>query len=251
MADLPILFSGSMVRAILREIEKPGTGKTQTRRVIEPYTAAPFPGSKPSVDAVNIIVTKVPARLGGWMEGPSFKPRIKPGDRLYVREHWRASKKWDGTPPRDLPPRTMSIFFEAGGSIANYSAVSEDGSGEWLPSEWPSDGMPPWVGKHRQAMHMPKWASRITLSVLSVKIERLQDISGADAIAEGAEITTERTMTGPMVKVAAGTYLSPVAWYHRLWDEINGPGAWDANPWVVAYSFRPQLGNIDQIGGGA
>ncbi len=96
-------------------------------------------------------------------------------------------------------------------------------------------------------MFMPRWASRITLIVKDVKIERLQDINSADATAEGAEITKHGTITGPMVRVSAGTYMSPVAWYHYLWNEINGPGAWEANPWVVAYTFVTIHANIDKV----
>ncbi|MEB3043653.1 hypothetical protein [Rhizobium mulingense] len=65
---------------------------------------------------------------------------------------------------------------------------------------------------------------RITLIVTDVRVQRLQHISGTDAIAEDAEITGELTMTGTMVKVVSGIYFSPVVWYHRLWNEINGAG---------------------------
>ncbi|WP_311272225.1 MULTISPECIES: hypothetical protein [unclassified Rhizobium] len=228
MADRPILFSAPMIRALLA-----GT-KTQTRRILNPQP--------------HLIGT-----TGSYIgkDGKCHKLRIDVGDRLYVREHWRVSNKYDDHSPAKshkgkpvLRPRAMTVFFDAGGSIANQA------SGKWEPGDWnagPQGEPPKWVGKNRQAMHMPRWASRLTLTVTDVRVERLQDISGSDAIAEGADITGEQTMTGPMVKVAPGTYLSPVAWYHRLWDSINGAGAWEANPWVVAYSFTVHHGNIDQI----
>ncbi|NKC02468.1 hypothetical protein HED55_00770 [Ochrobactrum haematophilum] len=102
---------------------------------------------------------------------------------FYVREAWRVSRMHDQVAPRDLKPRTMTVFFEAGGSIAN-----QDAPGDWKPAVWPEIGeRPDWAGKFRQAMHMPRWASRITLEVTGVKVERLQDCSREDAIAEGIE----------------------------------------------------------------
>lgn len=234
MADLPILFSGPMVRAILSEIETPGTGKTQTRRILKqlPNRTIFFDAKKAGLNQYQ-------------------SPRIGVGDRLYVREHWRVSQKWDATAPRDLPARTMTVFFNAGGTIANQA------SGKWEPDNAYPASRPYWVGKHRQGMHMPKWASRITLIVEGVKVERLQDISEADALAEGVD--TERCCG--VSSDSCGTHLDgccgqpeaidPVEAYQALWDDINGPGAWDANPWVVAYTFRPILSNIDQIGGAA
>ncbi len=97
---------------------------------------------------------------------------------------------------------------------------------------------------------MPRWASRLTLTVTDVRVERLQDISESDAIAEGADIAEghrSQITGGPMIKIGAGTYMSPIAWYHRLWNEINGAGSWEANPWIVAYTFTVHHGNIDQI----
>lgn len=247
MADLPIPFTAPMVRALLREIEQPGTGKTQTRRVIEPYetTLHPFKGSKAAPK--NLIQIKLPARLGGFVAGPVFNPRYAVGDRLYVRENWRVSRKWDATKPSDLPLRTMTVMFEAGGSIAN-----QQGRG-WSPDHWPAPGDPPvdWMGRFRQGLHMPKWASRITLIVTEVRVQRLQEISDDDVIAEGI-----RHSSGPLIYWAAeddGPWApSPVVAYRELWDSINDdpdrPGcAWRDNPWVAAYTFRPFLGNIDQV----
>lgn len=236
-----------MVRAILREIKKPGTGKTQTRRVLK----SPFLKLEDGMHPGLIVGKEYFSCCSGgdqWAT-PSGAIKYRPGDRLYVREAWRVSRIHDQTAPRDLKPRTMTVFFEAGGSIANQNAP-----GDWMPDSWPEDGERPYyAGKFRQAMHMPRWASRITLKVTGVKVERLQDCSEADAINEGAPLDpdhVDRTQDGSnphMVRVNAWTQISPLAWYHRLWDEINGPGAWDKNPWVAAYTFRPILGNIDQI----
>ncbi|KAB2666752.1 hypothetical protein F9K91_02100 [Brucella tritici] len=237
MADLPILFSAPMVRAILREIENPGTGKTQTRRIIKPQPTAS--GTVTLGDRV-IEAAEWQIREGKFL-------RINEGDRLYVREAWRVSRMHDQTAPRDLKPRTMTVFFEAGGSIAN-----QDAPGDWKSAVWPEIGeRPDWAGKFRQAMHMPRWASRITLEVTGVKVERLQDISEEDAIAEGIDPFTDFQPKGHWRRYRDASGLGyvdcPIASFASLWTEINGPAAWEANPWVAAYTFRPILGNIDQI----
>lgn len=241
MADLPILFSAPMVQALLREIEAPGTGKTQTRRGHPPEPELSNP-----VDAIRTGDRQWAYKWGGMNAGrvQAFKLPYAVGDRLYVREHWRCSAKHDATPPRDLEPRSLTVFFEAGGSISNQAPKPELGkpaeATTWSPSGWPGTRpKPDWVGKHRQGMHMPRWASRITLEVTGVKVERLQVCSEADAIAEGCK--------GYNCPPDHNDDLSPLEEYRDLWDQINGPGAWEANPWVAAYTFRPILGSIDQM----
>jgi len=78
------------------------------------------------------------------------------------------------------------------------------------------------------SIHMPRWASRITLEVTGVRVERLQDISEADAMAEGA----------PWAACGSPQEGSQKAGYARLWESINGPGSWDANPWVWVVEFK-------------
>lgn len=79
---------------------------------------------------------------------------------------------------------------------------------------------------------MPRWASRITLEVTSVRVERLQDISEADAIAEGIGQEAVAAFQRSGVDRPAGFA------YRDLWEQINGPGSWDANPWVWVVEFR-------------
>ena len=79
------------------------------------------------------------------------------------------------------------------------------------------------VSKWTPSIHMPRWASRITLEVESVRVERLQDISAKDAIAEGCCDPTSST---------------PKRAFEWLWESINGPGSWEANPWVWVVEFR-------------
>lgn len=241
MADLPILFSAPMVRALIA-----GT-KTQTRRTF---------GKLRRFGPIHQFgISDTPGYAWHFRDGSGrfhdlrggellkYLP-YKVGDRLYVREAWRVSQKWDVTAPRDLPARRMTIFCEAGGSIANQA------SGRWEPDNDYPPFRPDWVGKMRQGMHMPKWASRITLLVEGVKIERLQEISEADAMAEGIiELKRKGWLNGgPLYGLDEGAgHDTAVGAYNHLWRDINGEGSWAANPWVIAYTFRRIMGNIDMI----
>ncbi|PJT24758.1 hypothetical protein CN884_07510 [Ochrobactrum sp. 30A/1000/2015] len=218
MMDKPILFSAMMVRAILREIENPGTGKTQTRRVLKPQpvelddATCRTHGHRGNTD---YLMRKI---------APRYWTRIRAGDRLWVREAWRCEARLDTRAPRDISTNYPGIKYIATDDADNFGIE----------------------GRYRQAMHMPRWASRITLEVTGVGVERLQDCSREDAIAEGLEwVAPTFGITG----VAASWNGDPVGSYAALWDHINGPGAWEANPWVAAYSFRPILGNIDACRG--
>jgi hypothetical protein len=97
------------------------------------------------------------------------------------------------------------------------------------------DATPGWWT--RPAIHMPRAASRITLEVTGVRVERLQDISETDAIAEGIDKTAAGFWSTYGRSGVDGTY-SPVSSYHCLWDSINGAESWDANPWVWVVEFR-------------
>lgn len=219
MADKPILFSGPMVRALL------AGAKTQTRRILNPQ---PPQGSDlvglyaPGLTAVFELLTQ---------RGPDHTAKLRylPKDRLYVREHWRCGGSNDHLAPRDLPP-------------------------EWAhPIEYYADLADIRNGRFRQGMHMPRWASRLTLTVTDVRVERLQDITEADALAEGmTQATADAILSTDELQVFATTHIvAPQArgriLYETIWDQINGAGSWDANPWVAAYSFTVERGNIDQL----
>ena len=90
----------------------------------------------------------------------------------------------------------------------------------------------------RPSIHMPRWASRITLTVTDVRVQRLQDISEADAVAEGADVAQLRMY--PELGNARH-------WFRALWNDLHGADAWERNPWVVALTFTVQRGNIDQV----
>lgn len=237
MADRPILFSAPMVRSLL------SGSKTQTRRIL----------ATPDITFDAIFNDDGVWYFGDALTGrreAKLPVRTKIGDRLYVREHWRASRDFDRYAPRDLKPGLRPIWYEAG-------YMMDTGHQKFFSTKQGADFDASQVkGKHRQAMHMPRWASRITLLVENVKVERLQDISEDDAIAEGVVDMGRRDgepyshchIPGvPSIRVEHDAV--PV--YAQLWEMINGEGSWAANPWIYAVSFRVVMGNIDQIGGAA
>lgn len=219
MSDKPILFSAPMVLAILREIKQPGTGKTQTRRVLTGNCDEP-----PAL----VHDGQISARDDGDRE---YRwPRTKAvGDRLYVREAWHAARSLDSTPPRDIP---RDADIEHAATSRNYAEIGLK-------------------GKLRPAMFLPRWASRITLIVTDVRVQRVQEITEADAVAEGLtpDPVSGRYLCG-MDEVGPITAKSPITAFAWLWNGINGkrPGChWQDNPWIAAYTFRPILGNIDAL----
>lgn len=191
MKERPILFSAPMIRALL------AGAKTQTRRI-----------SKPQSEVFN-------GRAGGeWCGWPLTEtgakmpcPYGQPGDRLRVCETWATSHRWDSVKPSKLP---------TDGSAAIYYRASDD-----TPANTSRDGGV--IQNWRPSIFLPTWASRITLEIESVRVERLQDISVEDALSEGI---THHTMNCPKVE------------YQWLWESINGHGSWELNPWVWIVSFK-------------
>ena len=219
MKERPILFSAPMIRAILA-----GT-KTQTRRLIKPV------GNDEGFVLQDYGDGFWPYRSedgeSGFYrdrDGYDTEERIKcphgqPGDRLWVRESFSGPycmEAQDGMAA--APPSTW-----AHESRIWYWADGDPTHGDWT--------------RPRPSIHMPRWASRITLEVTAVKVERLQDISETDAIAEGIEKTPNGFWSLYGQADADGTY-SPRASYRALWESINGPRSWDANPWVWCVSFK-------------
>ncbi|MCW0014859.1 hypothetical protein [Rhizobium sp. BT-226] len=116
-------------------------------------------------------------------------------------------------------------------------------------------------GKHRQAMHMPRWASRLTLTVTDVRVELLQNISKADAIAEGIVeddgsepdifyLPGSHLISGvnaPKGRLPIGQHSDPRLVYRDLVNNLHGGDLWKENPWMVAYTFSVHRGNIDKI----
>lgn len=213
--ERPILFSSPMVRAILA-----GT-KTQTRRIIKPQ---PRPGrlgngdiihSTPGMIGESYYVLDlgkrgtIPLTQGCMYRVRGACPYGVPGDRLWVRESWNVS----GLAWGNKPSEAAKI---AAPSAWRYAATDE---GSWQHG-W------------RPSIHMPRTASRITLEVTGVRVERLQSITEDDAEAEGVE-------PAPFCKAGRPPGQEHVETFEELWDKINGARAsWSSNPFVWVVEFR-------------
>jgi hypothetical protein len=204
MKERPILFSGQMVRAILEG------RKTQTRRIVKPQPTKDYVTLMPlSGELVGVTKHGGPIDNRGWLHCPYGKP----GDRLWVRETW-GKVHYEGV---DESP---TIFYRA-----DERDQERDELTRWRPS-----------------IHMPRWASRINLEVVSVRVERLQDISEEDAMSEGIESWEERGVDDAQDYyrdyVTGGHVYNAKDSFRSLWQSINGPGSWEANPWVWVVEFK-------------
>lgn len=222
--ERPILFSGEMVRAILEG------RKTMTRRVVKPQPAC---GCHYEINGARNAALHL-ADIGGDFRYVPPTPRSTDhrllcpfggiGDRLWVRERW-------GVAESSFKPYACTI---------NYFA---DNASKTVPGH---TGIQ-YVGKNlsfvwRPSIHMPRWASRITLEITGVRVERLQDINREDARAEGIpEYLHELTGTAS-TESAADLFRNrtTVENFTHLWDSLNAKRSygWDANPWVWVVAFR-------------
>jgi hypothetical protein len=154
------------------------------------------------------------------------------GDRLYLREAWKSDRAYD-----DLAPAEMG-----GEEPLIYLADNEVQRWGWTP-----DFLSRW-GRYRHARFMPRWASRLTLIVTDVRVQRLQNISEADAVAEGIEPDQFGAWHCYQAEPKGQTFWAcPRESFRTLWNSLQGPDAWAANPWVVAISFTVHRRNIDQM----
>lgn len=204
MKARPILFKPDMVRAILEG------RKAQTRRAmkIQPPTEA---------HQILTVISSTDRKKEGkshWGVMDETKTRIlksdpryfscpygAPGDLLWVRESWGI-----------IDDNTVVT------GAAAYRATDPMALDKWRPS-----------------IHMPRWASRLTLEITDVRVERLQDISEDDAECEGVTPATPPEQTGARHKPA----------FRHLWEDINGEESWSANPWVWVVEFEPHHMNVD------
>lgn len=201
MKERPILFSAPMVRAILEG------RKTMTRRIVKPQPEIrdygcwypPVPVNERWRSAKH-YANEAHMRRGLPMD---FNPYGQPGDRLWVRERgWIAKSKT---------------------AFAPY--VGNEGHAPRSPFGEPYKSCP--------SIHMPRWASRITLEITGVRVERLQEISEADAESEGvAEYAKSSCSRDP------DDALDPISYFELLWSAINGRASWDNNPFVWVVEFK-------------
>lgn len=227
MTARPILFSSPMVQGLL------AGRKSQTRRMVKPQPYSNCVGITPHGDEFLQVL------LDG--EGQRFtlgnvNQRIRcpygtPGSLLWCREAFEVTALGD---------IFTQITYCADGQVSDFPPM-------------PHDGITKRTGK-KPSIHMPRWASRLTLEITEVRLERLQEISEEDAIAEGADIATDESPDDVYEERYGQGYDNgyyPEAdhfiGYQHIWKAINGPGSWDANPWVWAISFRVHRCNVDSL----
>lgn len=220
MRSRPILFSGSMVRALL------DGSKCQTRRIVKPQPPDDCGGIEVGPYHPTIIRRGEdepgPEVFGAYSSDGSWGvkcPHGQVGDELWVRETWRVC----GGKEYEYQQDRSQVMYRA--------THQEDG----FPLTWESYTWKP-------SIFMPRWASRITLDeITDVRVERLQDISEADAIAEGVKWFRSGAVECP------GSPETPVQAYKQLWQSIHGPGSWAINPWVFVVSFTTISGAKNEL----
>lgn len=241
MKARPILFSGPMVRALL------DGRKTQTRRVVKPQPSSRY-GDMPA-DAKALMPCKehpdlwciqsFAAGVTQYMKAVPFSsadgieyfrercPYGKPGDLLWVRESWR---------PWNHEELWYCVNYRADDACLKpkISDENEGGKFEFGCDQAERGEKTSW----RPSIHMPRWASRLTLEITGVRVEKLQDISEVDAVAEGYPLEFEK-----MGRPAP----DPRYWYTSAWETINGPMSWVENPWVWVIEFAVHRQNIDEF----
>ena len=183
--------------------------KTQTRRVIRKVQQNNCITLRKSTNRKAGLETHV-------IDAPEY-PQLLPiratvGDRLWVREAWAALDACTHSDPGAT-------------AIANRGFYRADHI----------DGLPNDISLWRPSIHMPRWASRLTLTVTDVRVQRVQDIIRGDAMEEGC----------PFPNMAAGP--DPREWFAEIWGNIHGSDAWDRNDWVAAYTFTVGHHNIDAV----
>ena len=210
MTDKPLLFSGPMVRALLEG------RKTQTRRILKIRGHKTFSFFGPSDTAGYDWHLRDSQRRWHDLRDAQLRQRLgyEPGDLIWVRETFNQS----GFPWPNLAQGLGRLHYQAD----------------------PDHGWQPYWGRWRPSIHMPRWASRLTLLVTDVRVQRLQDISEADAVAEGCR---------GFVSADGEDGTSPREEFQDLWNSLNADRGygWEANPWVCALTFEVHQGNIEKV----
>jgi hypothetical protein len=231
--ERPILFSAPMVRALL------DTSKSQTRRIVklpqenplgewEPTTIGGEDGGRTATGAT------IPAQGAIWHTRTGeclASPYGQPSDRLRVRETFIAYGRWE-TRCNAKKARDEWHFVDMTVDCDRRYQYAADNPDVPL-AKGRGGALPGWYT--RPAIFMPGAVSRILLEIVSVRVERLNDCSDADAVAEGIGLTP--AAIGMKLTFPPGESM-PVAMYRALWESINGVGSWAANPWVWAITFR-------------
>lgn len=228
MNERPILFSGPLVRAIL------SGRKTVTRRLVKgirpEWVWVDWHGEDDQPGLANSVGGFIEDAHDLWPCNREHRircPHGKPGDELWVREsywhlqHWAGGQEW---------------LWEGWSSIAGDENPKPVVYGGCNPE---TDFVSQHRWRRRPSIHMPRWASRISLRITDVRAERLQEITGADVLAEGVDNGYANASMGQRWDNAQRMA------FEKLWDDINGkrPGAsWADNPWV----WRIEFGRVKQ-----
>ena len=211
MTARPIRMSGPMAQALLA-----GT-KTQTRRLFKDSVSG---------DCVRFV-------------------QVDAGHPDIWRQWWRSFPEADNHPCEGHKAWAHKCPYGSAGSLlwVKEGLREQDGKGRYAADGSPACDGWPWNRKTLSSMFMPKGLSRLTLELTGVRVERLWDITEADALAEGistvlpmfdASEYNRRGMSGSVYREQ----------YRKLWESINGPGSWDSTPWCWALSFRVHRCNV-------
>ncbi|ELY2759378.1 hypothetical protein ACU9CU_003589 [Cronobacter sakazakii] len=241
MTERPLIFNAEMVRAIL------DGRKTQTRRIMKPQPEDcprgghwwPCDKHRTMLHVEEALQNSEVIRAGIVGDACPFGDV---GDRLWVRETW-SDVNSEGCPAvayrADSDTRLLAEIetFRDEDGVLNTADPRLD---KYWFAAWSGDLFSGTEGSWRPPIHMPRWASRITLEITGVRVERLQDISRVDAMAEGAP------PSHPSIDAVSRDYGFPDfsrSWFGQTWQHIYGAESWQANPWVWVVEFK-------RIGGG-
>lgn len=238
--EKPILFSTALVPSVM------SGAKTQTRRLLKPQGVIPEGKYEMRRDPMFVKWVMGPAGAAtvpffqaahGWVNRAVGPLPYRVGDVLYVRETWQV-RSWDEEGnvqvfyKADPPEKYWALPILAANETADDPL---ERACEWIENDRPWEKKDLW----RPSIHMPKWAARIWLEVTDVRVQRLQDISEEDALAEGCEGGWEP------VYYTDGSLSRDVYWqgareaFSKLWDSLSPAGAkWADNPFIAAYTFR-------------
>jgi hypothetical protein len=233
MTDRPIPFSAPMIRALLDD------RKTMTRRVISERLQDRYANYD---DWCSNVSAGVPTSRQWEREFFMDRTKYAPGDRLWVRESYFQFGFWKpvagvitkgGRQKWAFVPLSENVWFDEPKSYRRGMHNADPSTPAW---------------HKRLGRFMPRKYSRLTLIVESVKIERLQDISEADAIDEGVRPDRGARYFCGVDEEGEITCKNPITAFAHLWNSIHGPDAWVANPWIVAIGFSVVKANIDSTG---
>ncbi len=228
MKEHPIIFSADMVKAILED------RKTQTRRVIKP---------QPPEDAAKVFY---------WWHGSMPKeqcassgcyywyprglasidcPYGEPGDRLWVKETFQIVMPWGSVDDEWIGDDIMEVDGPLG-------SVKPEQIGYWWNIVYKAqDDICSWW---RPSIFMPRWASRITLEIVNIRVQRIQEINGDECMLEGIQVKWSDPNNNMQEKMA----------FKALWDSINSKRGygWDVNPWAWVIEFKRVESTVCSLG---